>query len=143
LQVTSDSILTPQLHLLGLGSAARRRPVWGSAIVYELLRRPAPVVPALANANASAPAHPARANTAANASAPPRDASGAAAAHEHAHEYAVLVSYNGVVHDVCGVGLESKLCPLDRFQTKMQALFPSKADCPQFYRNYVDRNTGV
>ncbi len=37
IQVTSDSNLTPQLKMLGSRKCSHRRPVWGSAIVYELL----------------------------------------------------------------------------------------------------------
>lgn len=36
IQVTSDSILTPQLKMLGAGAYAEQRPVWGSTLVYEL-----------------------------------------------------------------------------------------------------------
>lgn len=36
IQVTSDSILTPQLKMLGADSFAEQRPVWGSTLVYEL-----------------------------------------------------------------------------------------------------------
>lgn len=36
IQVTSDSILTPQLKMLGADSYAKQRPVWGSTLVYEL-----------------------------------------------------------------------------------------------------------
>jgi hypothetical protein len=36
IQVTSDSVLTPQLKSMGLDKQATRRPVWGSVIAYEL-----------------------------------------------------------------------------------------------------------
>jgi len=39
IQVTSDSILTPQLKSLGFDEQARMRPPWGSVILYQLLQK--------------------------------------------------------------------------------------------------------
>ena len=38
-QVTSDSIITPQLLALNLVSSAKHRPPWGAGLIYQLLRR--------------------------------------------------------------------------------------------------------
>ena len=38
-QVTSDSIITPQLLALNLASSAKHRPPWGAGLIYQLLRR--------------------------------------------------------------------------------------------------------
>jgi hypothetical protein len=51
-----------------------------------------------------------------------------------------MVSFNGEVYDICGTGESDKLCPWETFQRKLQALFPSRGDCPEFYANYNARS---
>lgn len=38
IQVTSDSIMTPQLKMLGDTKFSSKRPPWGSTLVYELYK---------------------------------------------------------------------------------------------------------
>jgi hypothetical protein len=112
----SDSNLTPLMYMLGLPELAAHRPVWGSAIVYELYRRSTNV--ATEPAPEPEPGQPA--------------------------EFAVRVIYNGVTQHIpaCASpsptshpldGEHTGFCTWAEFSALLELYTPSAAACPEVF----------
>eukprot|EP01052_Picozoa_sp_SAG31_P016039 SAG31_NODE_1049_length_10165_cov_2.564077_2_plen_500_part_00 len=143
LQVLSDSNLTPLLTMLGAGSAAARRPVWGSTIAFELWQAPAATPAAAPPFDTSEPST--------LPPSPVEPVGGALSARVEEAEIAVRVIFNGKTLQLggscaattatgdaaAGARLPAGTCSWTQWRELLAPLIPTARQCPEFYSHWT------